>query len=214
MPSLPTSTVTVVRDDAADDRNILDAELFSAHRALALLKKKLGRERILELIAAEIEESDAFFRDAVAQSGDQQLTGSTVLHITGISAGQFGAWLGGSFGREDVMLAGHPEHYVITNDDRPHIVETMGDHVCSFYMDGWDAAETPEPGSRRSKLVLADGTVFGWVSTVFRDSENGFTATLSVGLPASCGQDDIDQHLEHFSVEFRNWIRNAAAETA
>jgi uncharacterized protein len=210
------TTATVRIDGHDDDRSILGYELFSAHRSLALLKSTLGRARILELLEPEILASDDIMRRAVAESDGRQLTGSTTLVAQGISAGQFGAWLAGSFDREDVMLGAHPEHYVIHTgpDGRPNIVETLGERVCSFFMTGWDAAEESEPGSHRSGLVLADGTVIGWVSTLFTDAAGGFTAKLSVGLPEACGQATVAQHLEHFSVEFRNWILTAAAETA
>lgn len=53
----------------------------------------------------------------------------------GRTAGQFGAWLARAFGREDVLLAGHPEHYSIhAAGGRVNIVETLGEHVCSFFM--------------------------------------------------------------------------------
>jgi hypothetical protein len=37
-------------------------------------------------------------------------------------------------------------------------------------------------------------------------------ARLSITLPASCAPAVIDQHLEHFAVEFRTWILRAAGE--
>ncbi|RKR75935.1 CocE/NonD family hydrolase [Frondihabitans australicus] len=211
-PGKPSATVRL--DGHTDDASILGHELFSARRTLALLKGRLGRERILDLLAPEIRASDEAMRTAVDASEGRELSGSTTLLARGITAGQFGGWLAASFDREDAMLAAHPEHYVIHTeaDGRPNIVETLGEQVCSFFMDGWDAAEEAEPGSHRSRLVLADGTVIGWVSTLFTDVPGGFTAKLSVGLPAACGQATVDQHLGHFSVEFRNWILGAAGE--
>ena len=38
-------------------------------------------------------------------------------------------------------------------------------------------------------------------------------AELSVTLPATSATGAIEQHLQHFSVEFRSWMRRAAAET-
>jgi hypothetical protein len=65
---------------------------------------------------------------------------------------------------------------------------------------------------RRSRLALEDGTIVGSIINAFTEEPGGFTARLSVTLPATCGQDAIDHHLEHFAVEFRNWILAAAAE--
>jgi hypothetical protein len=216
-----TMTTTTVRIAGhTDDLDIDGFELTSARRALAVLKARIGRARMLELIADDITDGDAFIHDALARSDGRQATGTTTLRIVGLDARTFGAWLAGSFDREDVMLAAHPEHYVIHNEGpgRAHIVETLDGHVCSFFMGGWDESEehddTVDAAAHRSRTALSDGTVFGSVATLFRDTDDGFEAVLSVTLPAACAPAAIDQHLEHFAVEFRSWILRAAAETA
>lgn len=212
---------------AGDERDstIDGFELFSAHRALTLLKSRLGRERLLELLSDDIAAGDAFLRDHLARSAGRESTGTTVLRARGISAAQFSGWLSRAFQREDVLLAAHPEHYSIHNapGGSVNIVETLGDKVCSFFMAGWDASvateeelrSAAEDGSdaRRSRMVLEDGTVVGSISNLFQDERDGFTVRLSVTLPATCAPDVIDQHLEHFAVEYRNWILAAAGET-
>jgi hypothetical protein len=153
----------------------------------------------------------------------QETTGTTTLVAHGITAAQFTGWLSQAFGREDVLLAGHPEHYSIhAAGGRVNIVETVGEHVCSFFMREWDESATPgaelpddaAPRGRRSHLVLEDGTVVGSIANSFSDEEDGFTAPLSVTLPVTCGPQVIEHHLQHFAVEFRNWILRAAAEQA
>jgi hypothetical protein len=54
--------------------------------------------------------------------------------------------------------------------------------------------------------------VVGSIANAFDEEPDGFTARLSVTLPATCAPEVVDQHLEHFAVEFRTWIRRAAAE--
>lgn len=206
----------VRRQGDLDDQPINHFELTSARRALRLLTSKLGRERLLELLKDEITEADAFMHQALNRSAGQQASGTVQLRAHGISAAAFGRWLAASFDREDVMLAAHPEHYVVHNvPGRPHIVETLGEYVCSFFMAEW--TESGQPTSqgaatqgRRSSLTLADGTVFGWVSTLFEEVPDGFIATLTVTLPSSCAPELVDQHLEHFAVEFHSWILAAA----
>jgi uncharacterized protein len=198
-------------EGSGTDSTIDGFELFSARRALALLKGKLGRERTLALLADEIEAGNAFLREAVAQSEGASLTGTTVLRANGITAAAFGGWLARAFGREDVLLAGHPEHYSIHQAPGRdvNIVETLGDYVCSFYMRPWAGASTSNV--RSSHIVLADGTVVGSVSTAFADTADGLVAELSVTLPSTCSA-LVSQHLEHFAVEFRTWILRAGAE--
>ncbi|WP_205678877.1 hypothetical protein [Brachybacterium endophyticum] len=104
------------------------------------------------------------------------------------------------------------------------VVENIGPHVCSFFMGGWgtnalgwaeEAAELLEesdfPHRMASNLFLADGTVVGRVLTQFGDTPGGFSARLTVYLPAACSQDVLEHHLRHFGVEFHNWILAADA---
>jgi hypothetical protein len=206
------ATVRVAGGDVSIDR----FEVVAARRALALLKGALGRERLLDLLRDEIAAGSAYLREHVERSGGRETTGTTTLEADGISAERFVAWLSQAFGREDVLLAGHPEHWSIhPSGGRVTIVETLGDHVCSFVMREWDDAATPPRDGtygRRSHLVLDDGTVVGSISNSFAETDGGFTARLSVTLPETCGAAVVDHHLEHFAVEFRNWILGAAAE--
>jgi len=211
-----------VRLEGDDTDSTIDGyELFGARRALALLKLKLGRECVLELLADEIAEGEAFLRDHLERSHGEEADGTTTLRARGISAVQFGQWLGAAFAREDVMLAGNPEHYSIHAEpgQNVNIVETLDDKVCSFFMRPYDASaivdqELPagKPAGRRSHMLLADGTVVGTIANAFDEEEDGFTARLSVTLPATCAPEVIEQHLEHFAVEFRTWILRAAQE--
>jgi hypothetical protein len=207
------------------DSGIDGFELFSARRALALLKGRLGRTRLLELLSDEIAAGDAFLRAHVERSAGEQATGTTTLHAHGITAAEFTGWLARAFAREDVMLAGHPEHYSIhaAPGRNVNIVETLGEYVCSFFMREWDdsvveeqelpSAASDKPAGRRSHMLLQDGTVVGSIANAFDEEPGGFTARLSVTLPATCAPDVVEQHLEHFAVEFRTWILRAAAES-
>ena len=76
---------------------------------------------------------------------------------------------------------------------------------------GLRSAAGGSANARRSHMVLEDGTVVRSVSTAFDEEVDGLTARLSVTLPGTCGP-LVEQHLEHFAVEFRNWILLAAAE--
>lgn len=208
------------------DRSIDAYELFSARRALRLIKDELGRERLLALLADEVAAGTAFLRENVERSAGRTASGTTTLRAHGLSAAQFTGWLARAFAREDVMIAGHPEHYSIHAEPGRHvnIVETLGEHVCSFFMREWDdslvgeqdaaAAAGAATEGRRSHLLLEDGTVVGSIANAFEEEPDGFTARLSVTLPATCGPAVVEQHLEHFAVEFRSWILRAAAEVA
>ncbi|WP_375423048.1 hypothetical protein [uncultured Friedmanniella sp.] len=222
--TMSTTGPSVRLNEETDDSSITGFEVVAARRALALLKRRLGRERLLELLRDEVAAGTTFLRTNVERSAGQQITGATRLRARGIGANAFAGWLSTAFGREDVLLAAHPEHYSIhAGGGRVNIVETLGDHVCSFFMREWDESATPEPTpaseddgygppARRSHLVLEDGTVVGSIANWFRDEEDGFTLRLSVTLPSTCGPEVVEHHLQHFAVEYRNWILAAAAE--
>jgi hypothetical protein len=218
------TTAHIVRLEGDNSDSTIDGyELFGARRALALLKDKLGRDRILDLLADEIAGGDAFLHDHVDRSHGEEATGTTTLRAHGITAGEFTGWLARAFAREDVMLAGNPEHYSIHAEpgQNVNIVETLHDQVCSFFMRPYDASivldqELPagKPAERRSHMLLADGTVVGSIANAFDEEDDGFSVRLSVTLPATCAPEVIEQHLEHFAVEFRTWILRAAIELA
>lgn len=61
-------------------------------------------------------------------------------------------------------------------------------------------------------MVLDDGTAIGSIFNAFFEEQDGFTVKLSVTLPITCGPEIVEHHLQHFAIEFHNWILRAAAE--
>lgn len=205
-----------------------DFELFYARRGLDRFRARLGRQGLLDLLAGDIEEGNAFLRDSAIASEGTFKGGTTVLQTRGLTSGEFLPWMEKAFaGDEKPLLAAHPEHYVMApGADGFNVVENIGPHVCSFFMGGWgtdamawaaDADELlPEsefPHKMSSNLFLADGTVVGRALTQFGDTADGFAAHLTVYVPTACPQDVLEHHLRHYAVEFRNWITAAAAAT-
>ncbi|MGW0786606.1 hypothetical protein [Streptomyces sp. NPDC002913] len=232
MPDNQTSAPVIVTLDSGPTGagSIDDFELFYARRALDRFRRRLGRQGLLDLLAADIEEGNAFLRESARASDGIFKAGTTVLATRGLSSSAFMAWMEKAFaGDENALLAAHPEHYVMAPgaDGAFNVVENIGPHVCSFYMGGWgteamawavDADELlPEseyPHKMSSNLFLDDGTVVGRALTQFGDTADGFSASLTVYVPAACPQDVLEHHLRHYAVEFRNWIIAAAAVRA
>ncbi|MDI5963435.1 hypothetical protein [Streptantibioticus silvisoli] len=221
----PPVTVTL-ESGPSGSGSIDDFELFYARRALDRFRTRLGRQGLLDLLAADIEEGNNFLRDSARASDGRFTAGTTVLSTRGLTSAAFLAWMDKAFaGDEHALLAAHPEHYVMGTDAiGARVVENIGPHVCSFYMGGWgtdamawavDADELlPEsefPHRMSSNLFLADGTVVGRALIQFGDTADGFTASLSVYFPAAAPDDVLEHHLRHYAVEFRNWIVAAAA---
>ncbi|MEU1122072.1 hypothetical protein ABZ371_00415 [Streptomyces sp. NPDC005899] len=205
--------------------NIDDFELFYARRALGRFRARLGRQGLLDLLAADIDEGNAFLRESAQASGGSFAGGTTVLSTKGLGAGEFVAWMDKAFADEEVLLSAQPEHYVMVGqaNGSVHVVENVGPHICSFYLGDWAAeamawAEDADellpqadfPYKKATNLFLSDGTVVGRVLIQFGETDEGFTSSLTVYLPTSCPRDVLEHHLRHFAVEFRNWIVAAA----
>ncbi|MGX6605001.1 hypothetical protein ACWKSP_23145 [Micromonosporaceae bacterium Da 78-11] len=201
-------------------------ELAHARRALALLKSRIGRQGLLDLLAADIEEGNDYLRERAELSGGKFKSGTTVLAVRGLKAGQFVRWLTTIFSDEPALLAAEPEHFVIfTNPDTTvTVVENLGPYVSRVLLPGYGVAATwaeeainellPEadfPFRRLADLSLPDGTVVGRVLNQFGDTDEGFTAHLTCYFPVECADEFVEHHREHLAVEFRNWITAAAA---
>ncbi|KAK4905579.1 hypothetical protein LTR49_025148 [Elasticomyces elasticus] len=188
-----------------DDRSIDRIELISARRALRLLKGNLGPVGLHALVKKQKAAGNDVFRDHSIRSAGKEATGTITIEATNLTAADFSAWMMRAFACQGALIDAQPEHYLMdmTDQQGPHVVETLGDHVVGFYMGGWDESQIMDTDCdgvdrRRSTLRLDDdGTVVGHVSTTFRETEH----------------EAIEQHLQHFSVEFRNWMLMAAAET-
>lgn len=225
-----TPPVTVTLEAGPAGAGSIDSfELFYARRALDRFRTLLGRQGLLDLLTEEIEEGNAFLRESARTSDGAFKGGTTVLTAKGLTSGEFLAWMDKAFaGDERVLLAAHPEHYVMGTDEiGARVVENIGPHVASFYMGGWgtdaldwaeDAEELlPEPQFPRkmsSNLFLADGTVVGRALIQFGDTADGFTSHLTVYFPVACSDEVLQHHLRHYAVEFRNWIVAAATARA
>ncbi|MFB7652421.1 MULTISPECIES: hypothetical protein [unclassified Streptomyces] len=231
MTDMQSSTTETVRlaSGPAGPGDIDDFELFYSRRVLSLLKARLGRQTLFDLLAADIEEGNAFLRQSAQDSGGSFTSGTTVLETQGLKAGQFLAWMGKAFADEDVLLAAQPEHYAMVNKDdgSVHVTENIGPYICSFYLGDWAAeamawaAEADEllpegafPHKKATNLFLADGTIVGRVLIQFGDTDEGFSSHLTVYLPSSSPAEVLEHHLRHFAVEFRNWIMAAAVANA
>jgi hypothetical protein len=90
----PTRKVSVqVFDGPTKVGSVDDYELFFARRALGLIKKRLGLQRILKLLAADIAEGDEFLRNLLAESNSEWIPAATELRVDGLDWAHFGNWM-------------------------------------------------------------------------------------------------------------------------
>lgn len=112
----------------------------------------------------------------------------------------------------------HPEHYALP----PYVgvVETMGGIPTRSRVKVIDDA--PEFVSRfvdesyplrvTGAGELDDGAIFTYVLQQFKDTDTGMEANLRIWYPAACPPAYIEEHAQHYAVEFRNGCRFAAAQ--
>ncbi|MFJ8398318.1 hypothetical protein ACIRA3_36695, partial [Streptomyces sp. NPDC094144] len=133
------SPVAVTLESGPTGGSIDDFELFYARRALDRFRSRLGRQGLLDLLAEDIEQGNAFLRESARTSDGNFKAGTTVLNTQGLTSGVFLDWMEKAFaGDEGPLLAAHPEHYAMGTDSiGARVVENIGPHVADFYMGGW-----------------------------------------------------------------------------
>lgn len=201
-------------------------ELKAARRALLNLKALLEGEQMLELLADQIKQGDAYFKGLIAESKGQFKESRIDFKAKGITSSQFLEWfrvIGGRHTTEgrrqfflETMAPAHPEHYALG----PYpmgIVETIGHHICRVRVD--NRVDVPDfvraygDASYDKKLpvtgFLDDGTLFFYGLQELRDSDGGCDFRFRIIFPAASPQSLFDEHVEHLAIEFRSWIVNA-----
>ena len=202
-------------------------ELKAARRALQNFKTLLEGQAMLDLLAEQIKEGDAYFKDIIAKSKGQFKESRIDFTANGLTSSQFLEWFAVIGGRQttegrrqfflDTMAPAHPEHYALG----PYpmgIVETIGHHICRVKVD--NTVEVPDfvkaygDDSFGKKLpvtgFLDDGTLFFYGFQELRDTDNGCDLRFRIIFPAAAPQALFDEHTEHLAIEFRSWITTAS----
>lgn len=198
-----------------------DFELAFARRALALLKARLGRQGLEDLLASDTEAGNAYLREMANRSDGQWKPATTDITVRGLSTAQFLGWFHDNLGDMSAMQAAEPEHFVVTanEDGTSSVVENIGPHVASFTITFTGEEEAagellPDyPIRMVGHAQLGDGTVTMRVLHQFKDTDTGLDAHLTIFFPAACPEELFEQHRQHLAVEFGNWLTAAASAT-
>ena len=97
-PHQTTVTVDIV-SGPSEPGTAADFELQHARRVLARLKSLLGRQGLMDLLARDIEEGNAFLREMAELSQGELRSATTVLAVHGLRALDFLRWLGSGTSR-------------------------------------------------------------------------------------------------------------------
>lgn len=216
-----------------DDSGIDEWELAASRRILANLRTLLAGQPMLDLVNDQVEESDRQLKSYVEQSHGEFTGTRVLLNVTGIHVQQFmptvRAMMGGAASPDPAVrraalimaFAAHPEHYAMAPGGRPGVIETMGglptrsfpafvqpDQVPGFVSTLIDSSYDL---STVGAADLVDGTMFSYVLQEYRDTVDGMEVSLRIWYPAACPPAYVEEHAQHYAVEFRNGARLAAA---
>lgn len=215
----------------ADDRRIDEWELEASRRMLANLRELLMGAKMLDLIAGQLDEHDHRMKEYVAASNGEFAECKVVLTAKGMTLREFipimqeqmiaitstdpevkRAW------KTSSLFPMHPEHYHFL-DDTFGGIETMGGTPLVDFLERTE--EGPDwimqlrdpayPLQQMAKTRGRDGIPQFWTLQQFRETDDGLEAVLRVFYPAACPPAYVEEHAQHFSVEYRNVIRLAAA---
>lgn len=194
--------------------------LSDLRHQLLNLKIELGQTRIKEILKNEIIISDIAAQLTARLSFGYRRFNITKIFVENAQAEQFVDWFNQSnqTNNELVMLAGTPDHYVIsTKNGRQEVIETNGGSplAAKFYIDYDDLSSLRSAIDPTFPLQIAgvarstDGLAIGGVRHQFRNEKNGFWAKLTVEYPLMILPSIISGHQWHLANEFSNWIRIA-----
>ena len=218
---------------SADDATIDGWELAASRRALGNLRTLLNGKPMLDLIADQVDESTARYRRYAEESGGRFRGGYVLLTLTGITVKELFTMVsrlmkdaGGTDEARKAASLGflfpsHPEHYTLAPDSTG-VIETMGGSPTLTHVSMIDPEDAPEdirshldPSYDVSTvgrgLLNDDETVQSYVVQQFKDTDDGMVADLWIFYPQAAPASDIEEHLRHYAVEFRNGARLAAA---
>ncbi|MFF2050280.1 hypothetical protein ACFVU2_01645 [Leifsonia sp. NPDC058194] len=226
--AMPRGLTVVARteDGTFDDAGVDMWELRAAKRALLNLKSLNRGQKMMDLLAEQIEDGDIFHKDLIARSGGGYRVAETILTVTGISAADFAAHQVRSMtsGFDEVdQLKAHPEHYVMPPQYATGgIVETIGEMPVRFRPAFGEALPSAITDFGRpdeypialggAPLILDDGTAFAWALHEGRETGSGAEFDLRIVYGAAASDLMIREHSEHLAIEFRNYVRAAVAD--
>lgn len=203
-----------------------ELERRCATRALDVIRKALGEERMLELLEPLLAESDEQFREWAAASDGKFRESSITLDVTGLSLEEYRTWRAGLWEDDEALHAAHPEHFALSwvtppvNGDPKTgvfmVCETLAGKPTCIHMRFKDISFAPiEPDPQYTvQLVgqasLRDGTDVIRAFHQFRNSNAGMTARMGCYFPAAVPDLVVVEHQEHFAIEFSNWLKMAA----
>lgn len=212
--------------DILGNDKVKDMDLRRSHKALTFIKSKF-HQYVKEFLKDELALTTAKSEGYVAESQGKWKSGYTDVIMPGLTYEEYHSWFMGRLAAHDeiALQMGHPDHYLNamskTEAKTVEIIENLGEDDLPWYLIGEfvDADTVPlerdmeYPEEFCLKIKSSNGIVLGYAAHEFKNDENGdCDIKLTIILPEKAPDSLVVGHLNHFTVEFRNWYSMALAE--
>ncbi|KAJ5761351.1 hypothetical protein N7533_003390 [Penicillium manginii] len=223
MPIPSTPFAIDILKGPSSKRDTKDLEAGFARRSMMLVRRLLGEDRLIELLAEETVDSSKWWKEISANSNGQWRAARICLSAQGLLSKEFIQWFipaEGGMLPEPEKLAAHPEHWVVrpsTGSKSMTVLETLGEKPTLFTL-AFDVSppdfvedEPTFPTKMTGRGYLEDGTQIMELYHQFRDHADGqgFDVDLAIYFPVAAGEDVVECHRQHLLVEFSNWSKQA-----
>ncbi|BCZ47261.1 hypothetical protein psyc5s11_33280 [Clostridium gelidum] len=221
----PYSATAYIGEECLTDQDIQNIELVRARRSLAFLKNKIGNDAMVTLIEEELNAATIQTEKWANESNGEWKSGFVVMEMPGVSAEQFHSWFIGMMERNEGSALGvaHPDHYLnrMLPDGRGEVIENLGEFEYPWHMflnfTDIDStipvlADKDYPIGFAAIVKSTNGKIIAYALHELRDHKDGMQAKLAIILPKAAPDTLIRGHLNHFSIEFRNWYNAMSAK--
>lgn len=212
-------------EESLVEQDIQSAELARARRALTFLKSKIGSDAMITLMKEELDSATFQTEKWVDDSNGEWKSGFVLIEMPNVRAERFHDWFTGMAkrGDESALRAAHPDHYCNRTlpDGRVEVVENFGEfeYPWHIFLNLIPIDPTmPVPADKDFPIGFAaivkskNGKLIAYALHELRDYKDGMQAKLTAIIPKAAPDTLIRGHLNHFSIEFKNWYIAMSAE--
>lgn len=214
-------TGTILNND-----EIKDMDLNRSHKALKFIKSKFHhyvKDFLKDELAITTEKSENY----VAESQGEWKFGYTDVIMPGLSYEEYHDWFMSKLAANDeiALQVAHPDHYLNamskTESKTVEIIENLGEDDLPWYLIGEFVNADIVPLERDKeypadfclRIKSSNGVIIGYAAHEFKNDINGdCDIKLTIILPKNAPDSLVTGHLNHFTVEFRNWYLMALNE--
>ncbi|CDT20069.1 hypothetical protein [Vibrio coralliirubri] len=202
-----------------NNNDIIAMDLERSHKALKFIKAKFHHHVkyfLKDEIAITTQQSEKYVED----SEGKWKSGYTKITMPFLTYQEYHSWFMKKLAsRDEIALQdGHPDHYLNavseSNPNLVEIIENLGEDELPWFLIGEFVDSVAVPFERDEtypadfclRIKSSNNVVLGYATHEFKnDKHNNCNIKLTIILPEKAPDYLIKGHLNHFTIEFRNW---------